>query len=221
MVALLYACGRGIGWLSATSASLKAWLSPTLPQNSSTYYLPHFSGGMYFWIHQLSKDTWGPGLCWVTGYCWLGQIVSLASSSSIITNILSDITLLSTGTVYCCNAPPELPSTPPLTPMAPPMAPGTTADYVALPTGPGRQFTMQQSYAIFVGCIFITTLINTLPYKYLHWITEAGGNWNFLGVIIVIIVIPAVVTQHASADWVFRSFETAQAESASGITDNL
>ena len=62
------------------------------------------------------------------------QIASLSSTHYIMTNIISSIVLLSTGTAFCCNAPP------PGAPLMPPPPGYPQPPWAPLP--PGANFTM-------------------------------------------------------------------------------
>ena len=42
-----------------------------------------------------------------------------------------------------------------------------------------------------------------------------------IGVVMVVVIIPCIATQHSSADWVFRHFETEYAKATTNINNDL
>lgn len=54
--------------------------------------------------------------------------------------------------------------------------------------------------------------VNSLRFEHIGFITEFGAWWTIIGVLIVIIAIPAISREHADAEWVFRKFESQLAE---------
>ena len=130
------------GWILASIGSFCVALG--MSELASAYPT---SGGMYYWIYQLSGPIYGPALCWVTGWLnLLGQIASVSSTFFITAKIIGTIILLSTGTAYCCDAPPGLPPSPlPLNATDAPPAFDFPPPYMG-EIGPGRILTNKQTY---------------------------------------------------------------------------
>lgn len=100
-------------------------------------------------MYQLSGPKYGPALCWVTGWLnLLGQTASVSSSFFITAKLIGTIVLMSTGTAYCCDAPPGTPPVP-----FPANATGTPPAFDYPPPymgdiGPGRILTNKQMYGV-------------------------------------------------------------------------
>ncbi|KAG2482254.1 hypothetical protein HYH03_018798 [Edaphochlamys debaryana] len=174
------------------------------------------SGGMYYWIFQLTPPRFAPLVCWVTGWLnLLGQIASLASTHYFMAYTISTIVLLATGTAaptdqqlldagidYGSGSGRSL-----LQDASPSPDPPADDDYVAWPEGPGWVPTKQQFFGIYTGCLITTAVINSLPFEHVGFITEIGAWWTLIGVFTVIIAIPCISTERATPEWVFRKFE--------------
>ncbi|KAM3330960.1 hypothetical protein ACQJBY_027207 [Aegilops geniculata] len=61
-------------------------------------------------------------------------------------------------------------------------------------------------------------LINSLPISWLSFFGQFAAAWNMLGVFVLMIAVPAVATERASAKFVFTHFNT---DNSAGIHSNL
>ncbi|EFJ50420.1 amino acid carrier 3 [Volvox carteri f. nagariensis] len=134
------------------------------------------SGGMYYWIYQLVGPSYGPLICWVTGWLnLLGQIASLASTHYFMAYIISMIILLSTGT-----AAPTLPKG---------IEQGTDYD---VPEGSGWFPDNKQFMGIYTACLVFTATINSLRFEHLRVHPGAAASrllvHGILGVVFMIFV---------------------------------
>ncbi|GFR47638.1 hypothetical protein Agub_g9380 [Astrephomene gubernaculifera] len=165
------------------------------------------SGGMYYWIFQLTGPSVGPLICWVTGWLnLLGQIASLASTHYFMAYIISTIVLLATGT-----------ATPQQQVEGAEGSALLPADYSGGgegAEGSGWFPNNKQFMGIYTACLVLTASVNSLPFEHVGAITELGAWWTIIGVVLVIVVVPCVTPQHATSEWVFRKFETQLAEGA-------
>lgn len=75
-----------------------------------------------------------------------------------------------------------------------------------------------QDLGIYAGVIFLVALLNSCGLRVLTLCTQVGGMFHLAGVLLLILIVPLMATQHQPASFVFGHFETAQAESA-GITN--
>lgn len=159
------------------------------------------SGGMYYWIFQLSGPKWGPLVCWVNGWLnLLGQIASVASTHYFMAYILTSIALLCTGTAAL-----------------PAGSPPPDDDYTL---GPGWEPTINQFFAIYTGCLLSSCLTNSLKFKHVSFYTELGAWFTIIGVVVVMVAIPIIATEKADAKWVFTAFDASVAND-SGIKNNF
>ncbi|CAN6469952.1 unnamed protein product [Victoria cruziana] len=58
------------------------------------------------------------------------------------------------------------------------------------------------------GILLIHAILNSLPISWLSLFGQIAAAWNILGVFVLMILIPAVATQRASAKYVFTHFNT-------------
>ncbi|PQP96643.1 amino-acid permease BAT1 isoform X2 [Prunus yedoensis var. nudiflora] len=58
------------------------------------------------------------------------------------------------------------------------------------------------------GILFLHALINSLPISYLSLFGQLAAAWNIVGVFVLMILIPCVATERASAKFVFTHFNT-------------
>ncbi|KAJ3694089.1 hypothetical protein LUZ60_009569 [Juncus effusus] len=69
----------------------------------------------------------------------------------------------------------------------------------------------------FHGLILVSQgIINSLPIKYLAFFANLGAIWNFLGIFVLMILIPTVATERASVKFVFTEFNTANGAGVHG-----
>nr|GEW64154.1 amino-acid permease BAT1 homolog [Tanacetum cinerariifolium] len=69
--------------------------------------------------------------------------------------------------------------------------------------------------AIHGGLLLVHAIINSLPISWLSFFGQLAAVWNILGVFFLMICIPVVATERASAEFVFTHFNT---ENDSGIS---
>ncbi|KAJ4749510.1 Amino-acid permease BAT1-like protein [Rhynchospora pubera] len=69
-------------------------------------------------------------------------------------------------------------------------------------------------FAFHAGILLIHAIINSLAITWLSLLGQLAAAWNMLGVFVVMIVIPTVATERASAKFVFTHFNT---ENGAGI----
>ncbi|MEW5318750.1 MAG: hypothetical protein WDW38_009945 [Sanguina aurantia] len=73
--------------------------------------------------------------------------------------------------------------------------------------GPGAVIlTNTQLLGVYAACLVCHGLINSLAVNLLGWINSVSAWWNLVGVIAIIIIIPAVAPSHQAASFVFGSF---------------
>lgn len=72
--------------------------------------------------------------------------------------------------------------------------------------------------AFYGGILLVHAIINSLPITLLSFFGQLAAAWNFLGVFVLMIVIPLVATERASAKFVFTHFNT---ENDAGIHSKL
>ncbi|CAL4972185.1 unnamed protein product [Urochloa decumbens] len=60
--------------------------------------------------------------------------------------------------------------------------------------------------AIYGAILVIHGLINSLPIQYMAWFGQLGAFWNAAGIIVLVILIPAVAKERASAGFIFTHF---------------
>ena len=74
-----------------------------------------------------------------------------------------------------------------------------------------------QLFGIYAACIGLMTLVSSTSYKTVERVTNLGGYWHMIGVPILIVIIPAVATSHATPQWVFTQWIDSYAKEESGI----
>ncbi|KAK8561543.1 hypothetical protein V6N12_048609 [Hibiscus sabdariffa] len=62
------------------------------------------------------------------------------------------------------------------------------------------------------GILLIHAILNSLPISVLSFFGQLAAAWNLLGVVVLMILIPTVATQRASAEFVFTHFNTDNGE---------
>ncbi|KAF8646980.1 hypothetical protein HU200_065493 [Digitaria exilis] len=70
--------------------------------------------------------------------------------------------------------------------------------------------------AIYAGILVIHGLINSLPIQWLAWFGYLGAFWNAAGIVVLVILIPSVAKERASAHFIFTHFNT---DDGMGIQD--
>ncbi|TKW18804.1 hypothetical protein SEVIR_5G455800v4 [Setaria viridis] len=62
--------------------------------------------------------------------------------------------------------------------------------------------------AIYTAILIVHGLINSLPIQWLSWFGQLGAFWNVAGVFLLVILIPSVAKERASAEFIFTHFNT-------------
>ena len=70
--------------------------------------------------------------------------------------------------------------------------------------------------AIYAAILVVHGLINSLPIQRLSWLGKLGVFWNTSGVIVLVILIPAVSKERAATEFIFTHFNT---DNGVGIRD--
>uniref|UniRef100_A0A0D9XGT0 Amino acid permease/ SLC12A domain-containing protein n=1 Tax=Leersia perrieri TaxID=77586 RepID=A0A0D9XGT0_9ORYZ len=73
-------------------------------------------------------------------------------------------------------------------------------------------------FAFHAGILLSHAIINSLPIAWLSFFGQFATAWNMLGVFVLMIAIPVVATERATARFVFTHFNT---ENSAGIHSNL
>ncbi|KAJ8548259.1 hypothetical protein K7X08_030728 [Anisodus acutangulus] len=84
--------------------------------------------------------------------------------------------------------------------------------------GGGYQASKYVVIALHGGILLLHAILNSLPILWLSFIGQLAAAWNVLGVFLLMILIPVVATERASAKFVFTNFNT---ENGDGINNNL
>ncbi|CAO1943001.1 unnamed protein product [Urochloa humidicola] len=72
--------------------------------------------------------------------------------------------------------------------------------------------------AIYGAILVIHGLMNSLPIQYMAWFGQLGAFWNAAGIIVLVILIPAVAKERASAGFIFTHFNV---DDSTGIKDKV
>ncbi|KAF7033132.1 hypothetical protein CFC21_044257 [Triticum aestivum] len=62
--------------------------------------------------------------------------------------------------------------------------------------------------AIYGLILVLHGLINSLPIRWLSWFGKLGAFWNVAGILVLVILIPAVAKERASVEFIFTHFNT-------------
>ncbi|KAB2624228.1 amino-acid permease BAT1-like protein [Pyrus ussuriensis x Pyrus communis] len=81
--------------------------------------------------------------------------------------------------------------------------------------GGGTSINKYGTIGIHAGILFLHALINSLPISYLSLFGQVAAAWNVAGVFLLMILIPCVATERASAKFVFTHFNTDNGEGVS------
>ncbi|KAF7021219.1 hypothetical protein CFC21_034204 [Triticum aestivum] len=84
--------------------------------------------------------------------------------------------------------------------------------------GGGYLASKYEVIAIHAAILLSHALINSLPIAWLSFFGQFAAAWNMLGVFVLMIAVPAVATERASAKFVFTSFNT---DNSAGIHSHL
>ncbi|KAL6186537.1 hypothetical protein ACLB2K_042657 [Fragaria x ananassa] len=68
------------------------------------------------------------------------------------------------------------------------------------------------------GILLLHAIINSLPISYLSFFGQLAAAWNFVGVFVLMILIPLVATERASPKFVFTHFNT---DNGDGVNNKL
>ncbi|WVZ68186.1 hypothetical protein U9M48_017157 [Paspalum notatum var. saurae] len=77
-----------------------------------------------------------------------------------------------------------------------------------LSTGGGYLASKYVVLAIYTAILLVHGLINSLPIQWLSWFGQLGAFWNVVGVFALVILIPSVARERASAEFIFTHFNT-------------
>ncbi|KAL6853904.1 hypothetical protein ACP4OV_019933 [Aristida adscensionis] len=72
--------------------------------------------------------------------------------------------------------------------------------------------------AIYTAILATHGLINSLPIQWLSWFGQLGAFWNLAGVFALVILVPWVAKERASAEFIFTHFNT---DNGAGIHSNV
>ncbi|XP_009786770.1 amino-acid permease BAT1 homolog isoform X1 [Nicotiana tabacum] len=84
--------------------------------------------------------------------------------------------------------------------------------------GGGYQGSKYVVIALHGGILLLHAILNSLPISWLSFFGQLAAAWNVLGVFLLMILIPMVATERASAKFVFTNFNT---DNGDGINNNL
>lgn len=85
-------------------------------------------------------------------------------------------------------------------------------------SGGGYEASKYVVIAIHAAILLSHAILNSLPILWLSFFGQLAAAWNVLGVFVLMIVIPTVATERASAKFVFTHFNT---ENGAGINSKL
>lgn len=68
------------------------------------------------------------------------------------------------------------------------------------------------------GILVVHAILNSLPISYLSFFGQLSAAWNILGVFLLMILVPTITTEKASADFVFTHFNT---DNGKGISSKV
>ncbi|XP_027097759.1 amino-acid permease BAT1 homolog isoform X2 [Coffea arabica] len=85
-------------------------------------------------------------------------------------------------------------------------------------SGGGYEASKYVVIAIHAAILLSHAVLNSLPISWLSFFGQLAAAWNVLGVFILMIVIPTVATERASAKFVFTHFNT---ENGAGVNSKL
>ncbi|KAG8382843.1 hypothetical protein BUALT_Bualt05G0120500 [Buddleja alternifolia] len=78
--------------------------------------------------------------------------------------------------------------------------------------GGGYEASKYVVIAIHGGILLLHAILNSLPISWLSFVGQLAAAWNVLGVFVLMILIPLVATEKASAKFVFTHFNTDNGE---------
>ncbi|KAG6396600.1 hypothetical protein SASPL_142753 [Salvia splendens] len=84
--------------------------------------------------------------------------------------------------------------------------------------GGGYEASKYVVIAIHGGLLLLHAALNSLPISLLSFFGQVAAAWNVLGVFVIMILIPLVATEKASAEFVFTDFNT---ENGKGINNKM
>nr|GLL41583.1 amino-acid permease BAT1 homolog [Ipomoea trifida] len=84
--------------------------------------------------------------------------------------------------------------------------------------GGGYEASKYVVMAMHGGILFSHAILNSLPISLLSFLGQFAAAWNVLGVFLLMILIPTVATERASAKFVFTNFNT---DNGDGIHNNV
>ena len=130
------------------------------------------SGGLYYASAVLAPPGWGPFAAWLTGWSnWLAQVTAAPSGKySHTVSVDVDVEL----TIYAVNY-------------------GISAMMLAAASisNPSYIPTDYQTFLLTVFIMILHAILSSMPTRWLAQFNSAGSTFNFLALIVVIIMIPA------------------------------
>jgi hypothetical protein len=79
-------------------------------------------------------------------------------------------------------------------------------------------YLSMQALGVYTGLLVLSSTLNSCGLGVLTLLTQAGGLFHLAGVLLLVVVLPAIAPSHQNASWVFTHFERAQAESVGIIS---
>ncbi|KAD3642311.1 hypothetical protein E3N88_31535 [Mikania micrantha] len=167
------------GWLVAGVFTMAVGLS--MAEICSSYPT---SGGLYYWSAKLAGRSWAPFASWITG--WEIQhtkhlINFVYLQWAVTTSINFSLAQLIEVIILLSTG-------------------GKN--------GGGYVASKYIVLAIHGGLLFVHAIINSLPISWLSFFGQLAAVWNILGVFFLMICIPVVSKEKASAEFVFTHFNT-------------
>lgn len=82
--------------------------------------------------------------------------------------------------------------------------------------GGGYEGSKYVVIAIHGGLLLVHAIINSLSISWLSFFGQLAAGWNILGVFVLMILVPCVATEKASAEFVFTHFNTENTDGVNG-----
>ncbi|KAK6921690.1 Amino acid/polyamine transporter I [Dillenia turbinata] len=168
------------------------------------------SGGLYYWSAKLAGPSWAPFASWITG-CVLYPVTTLGLAYAIF---------------FICNAATyQMMSRLCRFNIVGQWAVTTSVDFslatliqviILLSTGGKNGGGYEASKYVVMGfhggILLIHAILNSLPISLLSFFGQLAAIWNLVGVFVLVILIPTVATERASAKFVFTHFNSDNGE---------
>ncbi|WVZ54609.1 hypothetical protein U9M48_005379 [Paspalum notatum var. saurae] len=182
------------------------------------------SGGLYFWSARLAGHRWAPFASWITG--WYVYVYSSADHHQFLVSLIRWAPFASwiTGWWMVRNSLIRCVFVIPVTfrfNIVAQWAGTASVDFslaqliqviILLSTGGSNGGGYVASkYAVFAfhaGILLSHAIINSLSITWLSFFGQLAAAWNMIGVFVLMITVPLVATERASAKFVFTHFNT-------------